>query len=104
MPAQPGNIHPVPGLPVQPPVHVEPALGVGLTPSETVAQNVRIAQNNRCNEPQDFVPADPDPHRLYWLRELNGHWAIFSRRQIDRLNARWYRTDQGAFYAVRLSD
>jgi hypothetical protein len=92
------------GLPAQPPVHVEPALGVGLTPNETAAQNIRIAQNNKAYEPQNFKPADPDPYRLYWFRELNGHWAVFPRRQIDRLNARWYRTDEGVFYAVRLSD
>ncbi|KAL2164430.1 hypothetical protein VTH06DRAFT_3646 [Thermothelomyces fergusii] len=92
------------GLPVHPPVHVEPALGIGLTPSETMAQNIRMAQNNKAYEPQDFKPADPDPYRLYWFRELNGHWAVFPRRQIDRLDARWYRTDDGVFYAVRLSE
>jgi hypothetical protein len=95
----------IPGLPpAQPPVHVEPAMGVGLTPGETMAQNIRMAQDNKAYEPQDFKPADPDPYRLYWLRELNGHWAVFPRRQIDRLDARWYRTDEGVFYAVRLSE
>lgn len=93
-----------PGLPAQPPVHVDPALGVGLTPNETLAQNIRMAQNNRAYEPQEFRPADPDPYRMYWFRELNGHWAVFPRRTIDRLNARWYSTDEGVFYAVRLSD
>ncbi|KAG7290622.1 hypothetical protein NEMBOFW57_000625 [Staphylotrichum longicolle] len=90
--------------PIVPPVHVEPAMGVGLTPNETMAQNIRIAQNNKAYEPQDFKPADPDPYRMYWFRELNNHWAVFPRRQIDRLNARWYRTDEGVFYAIRLSD
>ncbi|KAL2271599.1 hypothetical protein VTJ83DRAFT_970 [Remersonia thermophila] len=93
-----------PGLPAQPPVHAEPALGVGLTQSETLADNIRMAQDNKAYEPQDFKPADPDPYRLYWFRELNGHWALFPRRQIDRLCARWYRTDDGVFYAVRLVD
>lgn len=93
-----------PQLPAQPPVQVEPALGVGLTPNETMAQNIRIAQNNKCYEPQDFRPADPDPYRMYWIRELNGHWAVFARREIDRLDVRWFRTDEGVFYAVRLSD
>ncbi|KAL1839078.1 hypothetical protein VTJ49DRAFT_1879 [Mycothermus thermophilus] len=93
-----------PDLPAQPPVHAEPALGVGLTPSETLADNIRMAQDNKAYEPQDFKPADPDPYRLYWFRELNGHWALFPRRQIDRLCARWYRTDDGVFYAVRLAD
>ncbi len=92
------------GLPAQPPVHVEPAMGVGLTPNETIAQNMRIAQDNKAYEPQDFKPADPDPYRMYWFRELNHHWAVFTRRQIDRLHARWYRTDDGVFYAIRLSD
>jgi hypothetical protein len=98
-----GNYPFGPQLPAQPPVHVEPALGVGLTPNETMAQNLRIAQNNKAYEPQDFTPADPDPYRMYWVREVNGHWAVFPRRQIDRLEARWYRTDEGVFYAVRLS-
>ncbi|KAK4146238.1 uncharacterized protein C8A04DRAFT_35216 [Dichotomopilus funicola] len=92
------------GLPAQPPIHIEPVSGIGLTPGETAAQNVRIAQGNKAYEPQDFKPADPDPYRLYWFRELNGHWAVFPRRQIDRLDARWFRTDEGVFYAVRVSD
>ncbi|KAL2260239.1 hypothetical protein VTK26DRAFT_5838 [Humicola hyalothermophila] len=100
----PGNPPFGPQLSARPPVHVEPALGVGLTPNETMAQNIRIAQNNKCYEPQDFRPADPDPYRMYWIRELNGHWAVFPRRQIDRLDVRWFRTDEGVFYAVRLSD
>ena len=99
-----GNPPLIAGLPAQPPVHVEPAMGVGLTPNETVAQNIRMAQNNKAYEPQDFKPADPDPYRMYWFRELNHHWAVFPRRQIDRLNARWYRTDDGVFYAIRLSE
>lgn len=104
--AMPGNNPIMAGVPAQPPVHVDPVMGVGLTPNETMAQNIRKAQNNKCYEPQEFKPADPDPYRLYWLRELNGHWALFSRRQIDRLDAhaRWYRTDEGIFYAVRLSE
>jgi hypothetical protein len=93
-----------PGVPAQPPVHVEPAMGVGLTPNETIAENVRMAQNNKAYEPQDIKPADPDPYRMYWFRELNGHWAIFPRRQIDRLDARWYRTNEGVFYAIRLTE
>ena len=92
------------GLPAQPPVQVEPAMGVGLTPNETIAQNMRIAQNNQAYEPQDFKPADPNPYRMYWFRELDGHWALFYRRQIDRLDVRWYRTDDGVFYAIRLSE
>ncbi|EAQ91028.1 hypothetical protein CHGG_02963 [Chaetomium globosum CBS 148.51] len=92
------------GVPTQPPVHVEPAMGVGLTPNETIAQNMRIAQNNQAYEPQDFKPADPNPYRMYWFRELDGHWALFHRRQIDRLDVRWYRTDDGVFYAIRLSE
>jgi len=101
----PGN-HPLggAGFPGQPPVHVEAAMGVGLTPNETAAQNMRVAQNNRAFEPQDFKPADPDPYRMYWIREVNGHWALFPRRQIDRLDARWCRTAEGVVYAIRGSE
>ena len=101
MPGNPSLMH---GVPAQPPVHVEPAMGVGLTPNETIAENVRMAQNNKAYEPQDIKPADPDPYRMYWFRELNGHWAVFPRRQIDRLDARWYRTNEGVFYAIRLTE
>jgi hypothetical protein len=79
-------------------------MGVGLTPNEVMGQNIQKARDNKAYEPQEILPADPDPYRLYWIRETNGHWALFPRRQIDRLNARWYRSDEGVFYAVRLSD
>jgi len=103
-PAAQGNLAFGAQLPAQPPVHVDPALGVGLTPNEQLAENIRLAQSGKAYEPQDFRPADPDPFRLYWFREPDGHWAVFQRRQIERLNARWYRTDEGVFYAVRLPD
>ncbi|KAK3303608.1 uncharacterized protein B0T15DRAFT_540748 [Chaetomium strumarium] len=72
--------------------------------SDFLLTSKAMAHNNKAYEPQEFQPADPDPYRLYWLPETNGHWTLYPRRQVDRLNARWYRSDEGAFYAVRLTD
>lgn len=84
--------------------HPEPALGVGLTESETLQQQIEFAHANRLYEPQDFKPADEDKSRFYWLRELDGNWTQRSRLTIDSLSCRWYMTDNGFFYAVRLED
>ena len=87
----------------QPPVHYEPASGIGLTESEMQALNEQIAYDNNVDEPQDFKPADDDPARLYWCRELDNAWTLRSRFTIDNLgDCRWYITDDGRFYSVRL--
>lgn len=61
------------------------------------------AQTNRMFEPQDFKPSDDDPSRFYYVRELDGNWTHRSRFSIDQAeDCRWYVTDEGWFYAVRL--
>ncbi|KAK3494976.1 uncharacterized protein B0T23DRAFT_403768 [Neurospora hispaniola] len=91
MPAVPGAVHP------------EPALGVGLTASEVAANNEQIAYENNMDEAQDFKPADDDPSRMYRCREVDGNWTLRNRFTIDNLgDCRWYMTDDGVFYAVRM--
>ena len=80
----------------------EPALGMGPTAGDIMMQHVQFAQENNLFEPQDFKPADDDPSRIYMVRELDGNWTQRNRYTIDHLGCRWYLTDEGYFYAVRL--
>ncbi|KAK4668150.1 uncharacterized protein QC764_0113470 [Podospora pseudoanserina] len=96
--AFPGS--PTPGA--QPPhVHFEPALSIGLTQSERLAADIEHAKQEGCFEPQDFMPANRDPYKEWWVEEVDGHWGLYQRRQIDRLKHKWYVRD-GWFYAKRL--
>ncbi|OAA68242.1 hypothetical protein SPI_00437 [Niveomyces insectorum RCEF 264] len=83
-------------------VHPEPALGVGQTAGETLQEQIEFAHANNMYEPQDFKPADDDKSRFYWVRELDNNWTQRSRATIDHIGCRWYITDGGVFYAVRL--
>lgn len=80
----------------------DPAFGVGLTGTEVAALNNAYAARSNVDEPQDIKPADPDPSRMYRVRELDGTWVLFNRFTIDRGPYRWYVTDDGVFYAVKL--
>jgi hypothetical protein len=63
------------------------------------------AQNSNINAKQEMKPADDDPFRMYWVRELDGTWTQRNRYTIDSGDigdCRWYAMD-GQFYAVRLS-
>ncbi|KAJ4420127.1 hypothetical protein N0V82_004574 [Gnomoniopsis sp. IMI 355080] len=73
------------------PFHFDPAAGM---------------TNPELNEPQDFKPADDSPSRMYWVRQLDGEYCQMPRITIDSFGqaARWYCTDEGVFYAVRLAD
>ena len=56
------------------------------------------------NGKDEMVPADPDPFRMYWVRELDQTFTQRDRRTIDSGDigdCRWYVKD-GKFYAVRL--
>ena len=99
-PMMPGNY---PTHSSQFPVHREPALGIGQTAGEVAAA---FMTNPELNEPQDFKPADDNPSRMYMVRQLDGHYIQMPRATIDRFGkgARWYVTDEGVFYAVRLEE
>ncbi|KUI65582.1 hypothetical protein VM1G_00154 [Cytospora mali] len=83
------------------PVHNEPATGIGETAGQVAAAYMT---NPELNEPQDFKPADDNPSRMYMVRQLDGQYIQMPRITIDSFgkNARWYVTDEGVFYAVRL--
>lgn len=78
--------------------------GIGRTPQEEVLRQVQFAYKNKLYEPQDFKPGDDDPGRFYYVREVDGNWTQRSRYTIDNMACRWYVTDEGWFYAVRLPD
>lgn len=83
-----------------------PAPGIGLTTAQA-RHNMRVhAANSRADEPQDFKPADPDPMRQYWCREVDGTYLLRSRYNIEQESFgpyRWYINEKSrAFYAVRL--
>ncbi|KAG6236208.1 hypothetical protein E4U25_003982 [Claviceps purpurea] len=79
--------------------------GIGKTPHEEAVRQLEFAFSNRLFEPQDFKPADDDPSRFYYVREVDGNWTQRNRFTIDHMgDSRWYVTDEGWFYAVRLPD
>ncbi|PHH76532.1 hypothetical protein CDD83_4240 [Cordyceps sp. RAO-2017] len=78
--------------------------GVGRTPNEEMLRQIQFAHQNKLFEPQDFKPGDDDPSRFYFVREVDGNWTQRNRYTIDQLACRWYVTDEGWFYAVRLPD
>ncbi|KAH8890914.1 hypothetical protein GQ53DRAFT_747151 [Thozetella sp. PMI_491] len=81
----------------------EPTVGgFGPTVSDIIMQHAQVAADNNLFEPQDFKPADDDPSRFYMCRELDGAWTQRTRYTIDHIGCRWYLTDEGYFYAVRL--
>lgn len=85
------------------PVHYQPAMGIGQTASEIAAG---CLTNPELNQPQDFEPADKNPSRMYMVRQLDGQYIQMPRATIDHFGkaARWYVTDDGVFYAVRLEE
>jgi hypothetical protein len=100
------------GLPAfnitQPTNGMQPIHGMhtyGQTGFEVLANQVTLASNQECNKKQDMKPADDDPFRMYWVRELDGTYLLRNRLTIDSGDlgdCRWYALD-GKFYAVRLS-
>lgn len=89
--------------PTAAPFHYDPATGMGQTTGEVAAA---CMMNRELNEPQDFKPADASPSRMYYVRQLDGQYIQMPRATIDSFGngARWYCTDEGVFYAVRLDD
>ncbi|KAH7326375.1 hypothetical protein B0I35DRAFT_422543 [Stachybotrys elegans] len=79
--------------------------GLGRTPLEEQMRQAKFAGENRLFEAQDFKPADDDPSRFYYVRELDGNWTQRNRFTIDHMgDCRWFVTEKGWFYAVRLPD
>ncbi|KAI1378263.1 hypothetical protein F4677DRAFT_389050 [Hypoxylon crocopeplum] len=88
-----------------PPGAAPDVMGIGKTPNEMRMEQYHIAMNNKALEGQDMSPADPDPSRMYYCRELDGEWTLRNRYSIDHMgDCRWYVLPGGVFYAVRLAD
>ncbi|KAI1098974.1 hypothetical protein F4804DRAFT_337671 [Jackrogersella minutella] len=80
-------------------------MGIGRTTTEVQIEQYHTALNNKALEGQDIAPADPDPSRMYYCRELDGEWTLRNRYGIDNMgDCRWYVMPGGIFYAVRLAD
>ncbi|KAL7626270.1 hypothetical protein AAE478_003040 [Parahypoxylon ruwenzoriense] len=80
-------------------------MGIGKTGREIQMEQYHTALNNKALEGQDIAPADPDPSRMYYCRELDGEWTLRNRYGIDNMgDCRWYVMPGGIFYAVRLAD
>ncbi|TWU73541.1 hypothetical protein ED733_003750 [Metarhizium rileyi] len=103
--AAPVAAGPIPIFPGNPPppqtsTAMPEVSGMGRTPNEEMLRQVEFAYNNRLFEPQDFKPADEDPSRYYYVREVDGNWTQRNRFTIDHMgDCRWYITDEGWFYA-----
>ena len=77
-------------------------MGVGKTGLEVQQEQVEFAYANELYESQDFKPADDNPSRFYFVREVDGNWTQRNRFTIENLgDCRWYITGEGYFYAVR---
>ncbi|KAK8021252.1 hypothetical protein PG990_006390 [Apiospora arundinis] len=79
-------------------------MGVGKTASEQLAETMQAGQEQGAYEPQDIKPADDDPSRMYFCRELDGTVLLRNRYTLDNIPIRWYVTTDGIFYAVRLPE
>lgn len=78
----------------------------GLTQGEKTNEQVLTSVRNEMNDKQEMKPANDDPFKEYWVRELDGNWTQRNRMTIDSGDigkCRWYAVD-GVFYAVRLPD
>lgn len=78
----------------------------GLTQGDKLNEQMLTSVGNEMNEKQEMKPANDDPLKDYWVRELDGNWTQRNRLSIDSGDigkCRWYAVD-GIFYAVRLPD
>ncbi|OTA93313.1 hypothetical protein M434DRAFT_31085 [Hypoxylon sp. CO27-5] len=79
-------------------------MGIGKTSTEIQMEQYHTALNTKALEGQDIAPADPDPSRMYYCRELDGEWTLRNRYGIDNMgDCRWYVMPGGVFYAVRIT-
>ncbi|KAK0386332.1 hypothetical protein NLU13_6169 [Sarocladium strictum] len=112
--AQPGGMMAPPGggpptvIPIMagnPGPNASEVAGVGRTPMEEAVRQHQFAHANNLFEPQDFKPADDDPSRYYYVREVDGNWTQRNRFSIENTgDCRWFVTPEGWFYAVRQPD
>jgi len=69
------------------------------------AAQLATAQGLEMDKGQEMKPADDDPMRWYWVRELDGTYTQRNRLTIDSPefgDVRWFAQEGGKFYAARL--
>ncbi|KAI0155849.1 hypothetical protein BJ166DRAFT_615811 [Pestalotiopsis sp. NC0098] len=64
-------------------------MGIGRTGAEHNADILNAMHTEGLLEPQEMVPKDDDPSRMYLLRELDGNWTKRNRFTLNRLAVRW---------------
>ncbi|RBR25798.1 uncharacterized protein FIESC28_01391 [Fusarium coffeatum] len=70
--------------------HIPEVMGVGRTAGEEQLRQIKFAHANKLHEPQDFKPADDDPSRFYYVREVDGNWTQRNRFTIDHMgDSKW---------------
>lgn len=77
-----------------------------MTGSEVLSQQLNFAEHSNINAKQEMKPADDNPGRYYWVRELDDTWTQRNRFTIDSGDigeCRWY-VDMGRWYAIRLPE
>ncbi|QPC78915.1 hypothetical protein HYE68_009667 [Fusarium pseudograminearum] len=71
--------------------HIPEVMGVGRTAGEEQLRQIKFAHANKLYEPQEFKPADDDPSRFYYVREVDGNWTQRNRFTIDHMgDSKWY--------------
>jgi len=73
----------------------------------TRAEYMRDMRNRADNSPQDMVPGDKDPWRMYEVQELDGNWTRRNRYTIDSGDigkVRWFQRPDGTLFAKRLTE
>lgn len=95
--------------PVQPTVaataqYVMAPFGMDLTGQEARARNVAVAENGKTNQPQPIAPGDPDPLRMYWVRDHKDEYTLQNRITIESgdigEHTWWINPIDNSFYAV----
>ncbi|KAF0641534.1 hypothetical protein FPSE5266_20162 [Fusarium pseudograminearum] len=70
--------------------HIPEVMGVGRTAGEEQLRQIKFAHANKLYEPQEFKPADDDPSRFYYVREVDGNWTQRNRFTIDHMgDSKW---------------
>lgn len=59
---------------------------------QILAEEIRGFETRCLLEPQEPIPSDDDPCRMYLCRELDGSWVVRDRFSIDNLPYRWHMT------------
>ncbi|OTB06926.1 hypothetical protein M426DRAFT_54456 [Hypoxylon sp. CI-4A] len=89
------------GVPISGPPDV---MGIGKTGMEVQLDQHEAAKRNKALDPQEAIPEDKSPSRMYYCRELDGNWTLRNRFAIDAMDCwRWYNSN-GVFYAIRLPE